>query len=169
MVLFETLGLLAAALGAFLLFFYRDPEREPAGPGMVSPADGRVLSTEGGRVVIFMSLHDVHVNRAPLEGTVVRVRRLPGRFRPAHRDSEENERNEILLETARGPVEVVQRAGLLVRRIQCHVREGQRVSRGERVGRIVFGSRVDVTVPPGMELRVAAGQRVRAGETVIAT
>ncbi|MEM3085657.1 MAG: phosphatidylserine decarboxylase [Halobacteria archaeon] len=168
MALVEAFAVAAAALGGFLLLFYRDPERVPDGPGMVSPADGRVIVAEPGRIAVFLNLHDVHVNRAPLGGRVVRVRHTPGRFRPAFGATGENERNEIDLETPAGPVRVTQVAGFVARRIVCSVREGQRVARGERIGRILLGSRTDVTVPPGFRVVVAEGQRVKGGRTVIA-
>lgn len=168
MALLEALLVACAALGTFLLLFYRDPEREPEGPGMVSPADGRVIVAEENRVAIFLNLHNVHVNRAPLDGTVVRVRHTPGKFRPAFGATAENERNDIDLDTPSGPVLVTQRAGFVARRIVCSVREGQRVARGERVGRILLGSRTDVTIPPGFKITVVRGQRVKGGQTVIA-
>lgn len=168
MALLEALLVASAALGTFLLLFHRDPEREPEGPGMVSPADGRVIVAEPDRVAVFLNLHDVHVNRAPLEGNVVRIRHTPGKFRPAFGATGENERNEVDLGTPAGPVRVTQRAGFVARRIVCSVREGQRVTRGERIGRILLGSRVDVTVPTGFRVTVAKGQRVKAGQTVIA-
>lgn len=168
MALVEALAAACAAAGGFLLLFYRDPERVPEGPGMVSPADGRVIVAGPDSVSIFLNLHDVHVNRAPLEGTVVRIRHTPGRFRPAFGAAAENERNEIDFETPAGPIRVVQRAGFVARRIVCWVREGQRVARGERIGRILLGSRIDTTIPPGFRVVVAKGQRVRGGETVIA-
>ncbi len=168
MVLLEILLGLGAGLGGFLLLFYRDPEREPDGPGMVSPADGRVIVAEPGRVAVFLNLHDVHVNRAPLGGTVARITHTPGKFKPAFGSTGENERNEIDLDTEAGQVRVTQVAGFVARRIVCSVQEGQAVARGERIGRILLGSRTDVTIPPGFTLAVATGQRVLAGQTVIA-
>lgn len=168
MALVATLLTASAAAGGFLLLFYRDPEREPEGPGMVSPADGRVIVAEPGRVAVFLNLHDVHVNRAPLDGTVTRIRHTPGRFKPAFGATAENERNEIDLETPAGLVRVTQRAGFVARRIVCSVTEGQGVTRGERIGRILLGSRTDVTIPPGFKVVVERGQRVLAGRTVIA-
>jgi phosphatidylserine decarboxylase len=167
----------------FSLYFFRDPERRPpAGDDLViSPADGRVLEVVPGReeqflhapatrVSIFMSPLDVHVNRSPVTGTVELVRHTAGKFRAAFADkaSLDNERNAVVLARGDRRYLVVQIAGALARRIVCARRPGDRLARGERFGMIMFGSRVDVFLPPGVGPRVARGDRVRAGETVIA-
>lgn len=179
------LGLYAAAvlfliLTFFILNFFRDPERTPpADPSaIVSPADGRVVqiaeeSFAGRpvrRVSIFMSPVDVHVNRSPVSGTVCEVAYQEGRFGIAssERASAENEQNVFTLESAAGPVVVRQIAGLLARRIVFWKRVGDLLERGERVGLIKFGSRVDVLLDPALELRVKIGDRVRAGSAVLA-
>jgi phosphatidylserine decarboxylase len=178
-------GLHAAAvpfliLTLFILNFFRDPERtSPADPSaIVSPADGRVVqiaeeSFAGRpvrRVSIFMSPVDVHVNRSPASGTVCAVVYQKGRFGIAsgERASAENEQNVFTLESAAGPVVVRQIAGLLARRIVFWKRVGDALERGERVGLIKFGSRVDVLLDPALELRVKIGDRVRAGSSVLA-
>ncbi|MFN8544591.1 MAG: phosphatidylserine decarboxylase family protein [Candidatus Binatia bacterium] len=168
---------------AFTLWFFRDPERFPPADErlVVSPADGRILevvagqTTEEGlpgtRISIFMSPMNVHVNRNPVSGVVRRVRHTPGRFRAAYADkaSLDNERNSVEIEAADGrPFVMVQIAGAIARRIVCRVAAGERVRRGERMGMIMFGSRVDLWVPPGVEPLVQRGERVCAGTTAVA-
>jgi phosphatidylserine decarboxylase len=167
-------------------YFFRDPPRAVPldDAAAVSPADGRVSAVslvvppdELGlgpqtrrRVSIFMSVFDCHVNRAPLAGTVARIAYRPGRFFNAALDkaSEENERNGIVLDTAHGPIAVVQIAGLIARRILCFVGQGERLLAGQRIGLIRFGSRLDVYLPATAAVAVAVGQTAIAGETVIA-
>ncbi len=142
---------------------------------MVSPASGRVLRvSEGvdGRAVsvsIFMHLHNLHVTAAPLDGRVKRITPERGTYKPAFmRVSDFNTRNTIELDTIYGTVKVVQIAGFFTRRILCDVREGQEITKGERMGKICFGSRVDVSIPECFEVCVERGSRVRCGKTVIA-
>jgi phosphatidylserine decarboxylase len=176
-------ALVALVLGGFFVNFFRDPERRiPEGAGLVvSPADGRVIDVEPGaraadlpapatRVSIFMSPLNVHVNRAPVTGTVVAVRYQPGKFHAAFspKASPDNERNAILIRDERQePILMIQIAGALARRIVCYVRPEARVERGGRCGIILFGSRVDLYLPPAVAIRVRAGDRLRAGESVI--
>jgi phosphatidylserine decarboxylase len=168
-------------LAAFFLWFFRDPERAiPTGTGLiVSPGDGLVtetasITTPDGprqRISIFLSVFDVHVNRSPIAGVLTSVRYQKGQYlnalNPASAD-----RNEQNIATVRGEdgVEITfkQIAGLLARRIVFKLREGDKVERGQRVGLIKFGSRVNVLLPPEAELRVRVGQRVKGGESVLA-
>jgi phosphatidylserine decarboxylase len=178
---------LALGFLGFCLFFFRDPERvPPARPGLiVAPADGRVLAVgpavppaELGlgpaarlRVSIFLSVMDVHVNRAPAEGTVTAIAYRHGAFLNASLDkaSELNERNAIVMRLPNGTeLAVVQIAGLVARRIVCDVRVGDALAAGERFGIIRFGSRTDLYLPPDMLPLVATGQTMVGGETVIA-
>ena len=178
-------GLLALALTIFVASFFRDPDREiPEGEGLVvSPADGQVTAIEMDRspegvpgerfqcVSIFMSPFNVHVNRAPEEGEVVSVKHTPGRFVAAYdpRASLENERNEVVMRDAKGRTIVfVQIAGALARRIICRLVPGDRIQRGERMGLIMFGSKVDVYVPASARVLVRVKERVRAGSHVLA-
>jgi phosphatidylserine decarboxylase len=164
--------------------FFRDPERvAPAGDGLItSPADGKVVAILDDvreerfikgtckRVSIFMSPLDVHVNRAPVDGTVLEVAHTAGRFHAAFLDkaSEDNERNAVLVEDARGEkILFVQIAGQLARRIVCAVAPGDRIRRGERYGMIMFGSRLDLYLPAVVNVSVRMGDRVTAGETII--
>ena len=172
----------AVAGVGFCTWFFRDPERVPP-PGdrlVVSPADGRVvdvraveerelLGAAATRVSIFMSPLDVHVNRSPVAGRIEAVRYVPGRFRAAFADkaSDDNERTGMLLATGRRRYLVVQIAGALARRIVCRRAVGDALERGERYGLIMFGSRVDVYLPPDVAVRTAVGARVRAGASVI--
>lgn len=173
-------AIVPALLAAFFLWFFRDPERAiPSQPGLiVSPADGLVtetvrIETPDGprqRVSIFLSVFDVHVNRAPISGVLTSVCYHHGKFMNAMNPAcaESNERNVV---TIRGEgIEIVfsQIAGLLARRIVFPFREGDRVQRGQRVGLIKFGSRTDLVMPPDAELQVKVGQRVKGGASVIA-
>ena len=168
-------GVALAAAALALAGFFRDPERTaPDGDGVVvSPADGKVVevSDEGRRLSIFLSPLDVHVNRAPMNGRVQDVRYRPGRFFAANRGkaSDENERNVVeFVEDSGKTLQVVQIAGFLARRIVCDVGPGDPLRKGERFGLIMFGSRVDLCLPPGAAVEVRPGQRVRSGETVVA-
>jgi len=175
----------ALTLGVYL--FFRDPERvTPADPrAVVSPADGIVclimqapipaqLGAESEpvwRVSVFMSVFNVHVNRMPAAGTILKSHYIPGKFFNASLDkaSEDNERHLYLMRTESGQtLAFVQIAGLIARRILCLVREGQTLALGERFGLIRFGSRVDVYLPPGVEPAVRVGQIMVAGDTPIA-
>ena len=170
---------LAAAL--FLLYFFRDPERlvsDDPGPVAVSPADGRVveirtLEHQGRpvrRISIFLSPFDVHVNRAPIAGFIRDVQYSPGRFRMAARPeaSVENESNLVTVEGPEGVVAFKQIAGLVARRIVFWKKQGDHVARGERVGLIKLGSRVDLFLDESWEVLVPRGKRVRAGSTILA-
>lgn len=159
----------ALVLSIFMVFFHRDPERSSQGDGMISPADGLVMEATSAKLAIFMNHQNVHVNRSPLAGQVERVEHSDGGHRPAFfRSASENERNLIVIKTPDGEVRLTQITGFLVRRIVCYVRPGDFVDRGERIGMIRFGSRVEFSIPPGYSLTVAEGDRVRAGETVVA-
>ena len=166
-------------LAAFCLYFFRDPERQiPAGDVCVSPADGKVVrifrEADGRtRISIFLNIFNVHVNRAPVGGRVRSAHYSPGRYRMAHLDaaSTENERNTLVIGDTDGgqPVEVTQIAGLIARRIVCRKARGDDVQKGERIGLIKFGSRVDVVVGPEWHLTVQRGDKVAGGSSVLAT
>lgn len=181
------LWFVGAVLTAWCAYFFRDPQRvTPERPGLVvSPADGVVQSIGkfppppelglGGkprtRVAVFMNVFDVHVNRAPVDGTVTAMDYRPGLFLNASLDkaSSDNERQAVLIETEDGKeIVFVQIAGLVARRILCDLDPGQTVAAGERVGIIRFGSRVDVYLPDRVNPLVVEGQRMVAGETVLA-
>jgi phosphatidylserine decarboxylase len=176
-----------AAFTLFCLYFFRDPERTPPARHnvVVAPADGRIVlvgpavppaelglgDTPRWRVAIFLSVIDVHVNRAPIEGRITRIAYRHGAFLNAALDkaSEDNERNALAIRTSDGrDLAVVQIAGLIARRIVCTVREGDMVGTGERFGIIRFGSRTDVYLPHGVTPLVAVGQTMIGGETVLA-
>ncbi|MHC1632009.1 MAG: phosphatidylserine decarboxylase [Methanotrichaceae archaeon] len=159
----------ALILSIFMIFFHRDPDRRPEGNGMVAPADGMVVEASPERVAIFMNHHNVHVNRSPIDGKVRFVKHKDGGHAPAfHGSSHNNEQNQIVLDTPDGEVKLCQITGALVRRIVCYVKPGDLVERGERIGMIRFGSRVEFTIPVGYKLIVNKGSRVKAGETVVA-
>jgi phosphatidylserine decarboxylase len=171
-----------ALLGGFFAYFFRDPDRNvPDAPGLVvAPADGRVIvagpadpaTSPPGRwqqIAIFLSPLDVHINRSPAEGSVTRIEYKPGRFLPAYdARAGENEQNEVWLDTGGTTIVFRQVVGVLARRIVCRIAEGQRVARGQRVGLMKFGSRMDVFVPPEADVLVNVGHAVVAGETVLA-
>jgi phosphatidylserine decarboxylase len=178
-----TLAAPLAAIGGFMAFFFRDPERRvPQDPELVvSPADGRVMiagpsddrwSPPGSwkQITIFLSPMDVHVNRTPVDGRVTRVDYRPGKFLPAYKEaSNENELNEVWIDHCGRTIVFRQVVGILARRIVCRVEEGQVLERGQRIGLMRFGSRMDVFMPPDATLQVAVGDRVVGGETVLAT
>ncbi len=171
----------------FCLYFFRDPGRvAPLRPGLVlAPADGHVVSVmhaappealdlgpaERVRVAIFLSVLDVHVNRMPVDGTITRIAYRHGKFLNASLDkaSDDNERNALAIRLPDGrDLAVVQIAGLIARRILCHVHEGESVVAGSRFGIIRFGSRTDIYLPVGVASLVSVGQSMIGGETVIA-
>lgn len=181
-------GWLLMPVTLWCIAFFRDPERSaPQGDGLVvSPADGVMLPVveavppaELGmsgearpRLSIFMNVFNVHVNRVPADGTVSALAYRPGKFFNASFDkaSEHNERMAMCLRLSNGQeLAVAQIAGLVARRIRCDLRQGEQVRKGARFGIIRFGSRLDVYLPAGAVIRVAKGQTVRAGETVLAT
>ena len=153
----------------FMIFFHRDPDRLPRGDGMVSPADGRIIQATPEKITIFMGAYDVHVNRAPLDGTVRSIEYRKGSHMPAFLNRAcHNQQNRIRMETDDGDLELRQITGTIVREIVCYVRPGDHVLRGERIGMIRFVSRVEASIPEGYKLQVGLGDKVRAGETVVA-
>jgi phosphatidylserine decarboxylase len=168
-------------LAVFCLYFFRDPERTiPDGPVAVSPADGKVVGVIGDgaectRISIFLNIFDVHVNRAPIAGKITNIEYTKGQFLVASREiaSSQNERNTFTIAstTAGAPtcVRFAQIAGLIARRIVCYKKPGDTVAKGERVGLIKFGSRVDVFLGPEWEIQVQPGQRVAGGSSILAS
>lgn len=169
-------------LSLFFVFFFRDPERKaPSGENLIlSSADGKVIlikpfenqdfvGKKGTRVSVFMSVFDVHVNRAPVSGKIKYFKYNPGKFHPAFKDkaSSENEQTELGLENERGKIILKQIAGIIARRIVCKVKPGDLVKAGQRFGMIKFGSRVDLFLPENVEIKVELNQKVKAGETII--
>lgn len=186
-ILWPPLGWIAAIVTAWIVYFFRDPDRvTPLRDGLViAPADGIVSSIEAVRpppelgmgpearvrISIFLSIFDVHIQRAPVAGRIVRSVYIPGAFLNAALDkaSEDNERRALVIETSSGAaIGVVQIAGLIARRILTFMDEGESIGTGQRFGLIRFGSRVDTFLPPGKMALVAVGQRAIAGETVLA-
>jgi len=163
------LAAVALALGVGSLWFHRDPTRRPPESGIIAPADGHisVIREEGDRLRVgtFMNVNDVHVNRAPMAGTVESVDHRPGAYKPAFsKDSDRNERFVIDC----GEYELVMIAGWFARRIHPYVEPGDDLVGGQRVGHISFGSRVDVVLPAAYsrdDLLVENGEAVTAGET----
>jgi phosphatidylserine decarboxylase len=180
------LGWLGVLATAWCIYFFRDPWRvTPQRAGLVvSPADGTIILVDEAppppelglgsaamqRIAIFMSVFDVHVNRAPMAGRVVRRAYTEGKFVNASLDkaSVDNERMAIRLSTADGDIGVTQIAGLVARRIVCVLREGQEIIAGQHIGLIRFGSRAEVYLPRGWAVHAIVGQRAIGGETVLA-
>ena len=177
------LALLSLVFFVFCIFFFRNPKRTSKEPGdcLISPADGKVteikeildvdfLGFQATRVSIFMSIADVHVNRAPMEGRIARIEHRPGKFALAWKTEvdRENERNYILIEGDDEKILVVQIAGFLARRITPYVHVGDVVKRGDLLGIIAFGSRVDLYIPKSYECMVELRQKVKAGKTPLA-
>ncbi len=175
------LAVVLTAAALFCLNFFRDPVRVPPSDAdaIVSPADGTVvalapyeepfLGEPGQRISIFMNVFNVHVNRAPTDAQVEAVSHHPGSFQNAMAAdaSEHNEQTRVTLTSDRGNLVLTQIAGLVARRIICDLQPGEAVGRGARIGLIRFGSRVDLVLPARCTVRVAPGQKVRAGETVL--
>ncbi len=176
-------GSVVLVLTLFVLFFFRDPERSvPEGKGVVvSPADGKVivikdifeptyLKQDVKQISIFLSVFNVHVNRAPLEGTVETVKYNPGKFHVASVDkaSLDNEQTAMVIANGSRKILVKQIAGLIARRIVCYAKPGDAVKTGERYGLIRFGSRVDIFLPRDADLKVKLGDRVKGARDVIA-
>jgi phosphatidylserine decarboxylase len=162
-------------LAAFCLWFFRDPEREiPGGPVAVSPADGKVVLIKrkpaATQVSVFLNIFDVHVNRSPIAGKVIGAEYKPGKFLVASKEeaSVENEMNTLTVEGEGSVVTFSQIAGLIARRIVSYKKQGDYVTRGERIGLIKFGSRMDVVFGPEWEVMVREGQRVSAGSSILA-
>jgi phosphatidylserine decarboxylase len=178
-----SVGGLFFALFLFFLYFFRNPRRSCiCGPDeLISPADGRVISIDtldeaeflkgkAKRISIFMSVTDVHVNRAPCDGEVLQVEHRGGHYRMAFKKEvdRENERNYVLYRRGEEKFLLVQIAGFLARRIFCYVKKNDRLQKGEPFGMIAFGSRVDLYVPAQYEARVQVNQKVKSGLTVLA-
>ncbi len=171
-------AILFLLLALFVASFFRDPERTPPSePGaVVAPADGRVVAIEktgdGGQMIgIFLAIYNVHINRSPVAGAIRNIEYRQGKFLAAfNKDAAEvNEQNAFDIQTESGEnFRVVQSAGLIARRIVCWKKPGDILGRGQRIGLIQFGSRTDLHIPPGYEITVEVGTRVRGGETTVA-
>jgi phosphatidylserine decarboxylase len=171
-----------AVLGGFFAYFFRDPDRTvPQTEGIVvSPADGKVMIAgpsdgrwappgEWKQITIFLSPLDVHMNRTPVSGRITKIDYRPGKFLPAYKEaSNDNELNELWIDSEGRTIVFRQVVGLLARRIVCRVSVGDELERGERIGLMKFGSRMDIFMPVDAEILVSVGQRVVGGETVLA-
>ena len=181
---YTILGIIMIILSAYIFYFFRDPVRAiPGEKVIVSPADGLItyigisknpLSDKSdqnnyNKISIFLSVFDVHVNRMPVDAKISHIKYIPGKFINATLDksSEENERNIILAENNNVKFYIVQIAGLIARRIVCTIKNKQEVNRGDRIGIIKFGSRVDLYLPEDYRILVTKDQRVVGGETII--
>ena len=164
---------LTLILSLSYLLFFRDPDRKVCGAAVCSPADGVIQfvrkNGDGWRIAVFMNIHNVHVNRSPVDGTISEMRHIPGSHIPAfEKESERNERVVYRIETTYGEIKMVQIAGIVARRIVPYMKEGDKLGKGERIGLIRFGSRVDTYLPKGFMPLVKEGERVKAGESPLA-
>ena len=181
---YTILGILLCILSIYIFYFFRDPIRSiPPENVVVSPADGLVTfigdskcplennldKNNYTKISIFLSIFDVHVNRMPIDASISSINYIPGRFLNATLDksSKENERNIIHAKKNNDDIYVVQIAGLIARRIVCNLKNNQEVIKGERIGIIKFGSRVDLYIPKNYNILISKGQRVIGGETII--
>jgi len=180
---YDMATLAGLAVTAFVLYFFRDPERvsPTAADAIVCPADGKVISIDKQfddkfinehvyKISIFMNVFNVHVNRVPFAGTVTDIKYSPGRFYSANseRGALENETCAVVMECENGRrFAFVQMAGLIARRIVCWAEKGDYLAAGQRFGLIRFGSRVDIYLPSQVQVEVSNGQKVKAGETVL--
>ena len=181
---FTILGIILLILSIYIFYFFRDPIRAiPSDDVVVSPADGVVTfigesncplennsdPNKYKKISIFLSIFDVHVNRMPIDAEISSINYIPGKFLNATLDksSKENERNIIYAKKNNENFYIVQIAGLIARRIVCNLKNNQEVQRGQRIGIIKFGSRVDLYIPENYNILVAKGQRVVGGETII--
>ena len=181
---FIFLGIFLAILSIYIFYFFRDPNRTiPLDDFIVSPADGIITYIGDSKtpidiqnknevykkISIFLSIFDVHVNRMPIDGTIKEIQYIPGKFINATLDksSEKNEKNIIKISNGTYDYFVVQIAGLIARRIVCNVNKNQDLNKGERIGIIKFGSRVDLYLPKSNKVLVSKGQKVIGGETII--
>ena len=175
-----TIGAMLVFLALFVFYFFRNPDRKiPMEPGVVvSPADGRVVVVKdeanagrpGKRVSIFLAVWNVHVNRSPAAGTITRLEYKPGKFLAAwaEKASLENEQNIFTLSSGYGEIVFKQIAGWVARRVVSWKKAGDTVGRGELVGLVRFGSRVDLWLPEGAEIAVKVGDNVKGGSSVVA-
>ncbi|MEW6455305.1 MAG: phosphatidylserine decarboxylase family protein [Acidobacteriota bacterium] len=177
-----TILIIFILIAAFVGFFFRDPERIPfLEKGVIlSPADGKMIKVEkindnsfanenSIKISIFLSLYDVHVNRSPVEGIVEKIVYKKGKFFPAYKGnaSDLNEQNVIHIKGEKERIILKQIAGILARRIKCYLKENQKVLPGERIGLIMFGSRVELFLPASVNLLVKEGDKVKGGKTII--
>ncbi len=177
------IALLFLAAGLAFCFFFRDPNRRipQDEKALVAPADGKVVKIDATSshpllpspvtcVSIFLSLFDVHITRSPLSGTVEHIDYRPGQFFPAYKDeaSLKNESNSMFLRGEETNLFLKQIVGVAARRIKCYVQENQKVARGQKIGLMYFGSRVEIYCPPSVRVKVDPGQKVKGGETIIA-
>ncbi len=162
---FIAFALIFALLQSFFLYFFRDVEREIE-DGVISPADGKIMEVENNKISIFMSLFDMHVNLMPYDGKILKMKHYEGQHKPAFKNVENNERMEIEIESDIGKIKLVQIAGVFARRIIPYIKEGDFVKKGEKIGIIRFGSRVELYLPKNCQIVVKKGKKIKAGKTI---
>ncbi len=152
-------------LQIFFLYFFRDVERHIE-DGIISPADGKVLYAGRHSVSIFMSIFDMHVNLMPYDGKIVSMKHIQGSHKPAYGDVEKNERMEIEIDSNIGRIKLIQIAGVFARRVVPYIKEGDFVKKGEKIGIIRFGSRVEIILPESCHVVAGEGKKIKAGEKI---
>jgi len=152
-------------LQIFFLYFFRDVERHIE-DGIISPADGKVLYAGRHSVSIFMSIFDMHVNLMPYDGKIVSMKHIQGIHKPAYGDVEKNERMEIEIDSNIGRIKLIQIAGVFARRVVPYIKEGDFVKKGEKIGIIRFGSRVEIILPESCHVVAGEGKKIKAGEKI---
>lgn len=162
--LFLILFISALACQLFFIFFFRDVKREIK-DGIISPADGKIMEANN-KISIFMSIFDMHVNLMPCDGKIVKMNYFKGKHAPAFKDVSKNERLEIEIESRIGKIKLIQIAGIFARRIVPYIKEGDKLKKGEKIGIIRFGSRVELYLPADCKVIVRKNQKVKAGETI---
>ncbi len=164
---FIILTILLLVVFLIALVFFRDPHRKIS-KGIVSPADGKIIEIGKRNLTVYMGIHNVHVNRSPVTGRVLRIEHIPGKHSPANMGHcENNERMIYEIDTDYGKVTATQIAGILARRTVSYVEKGEHVDKGQRIGMIRFGSRVELELPHGVSITVKKGDLVKAGETTV--
>ena len=171
-------GFIFLILTLFFFVFFRDPERQPPAEGITAPADGIIKSIETekyegkqyNRIVTFMNINNVHVNRVPIDGKIISITRREGGYLPAYKpESKKNNQVETVLETEIGRVSIIQIVGIFARRIEMYLSVGDEVKKGDRLGIIKFGSRVDLLLPKNrIAVKINPGKKVQANQTTFA-
>jgi phosphatidylserine decarboxylase len=175
------LGIFFLLISLFMAFFFRDPKRKiPSRENiLLSPADGKIIEMKEVedeilpgkkffKISIFMSPLNVHIVRAPLDGKVRKIIYKPGHFKPAYKeDSSKNEQNIIIIDSKKSEIMIKQIAGILARRVICRLKENQVIKAGEKIGMIIFGSRVEIFIPLETKILTSIGEKVKGGETLI--
>ncbi len=160
-----TIAIFLSTLQIFFIFFFRDVKREIE-DDIISPADGKILYAKNNKISIFMGIFDMHVNLMPYDGKIVKMKYYEGAHKPAYKNVSKNERMEIEIESEIGKIKLIQIAGIFARRIVPYVKEEEYLKKGERIGIIRFGSRVEVILPKNCKIVVKEKEKIKAGKRI---